>query len=75
MTELKTLKDFTLDDMNDFEDFEDGIIRVKDLKEGAIKWVKAIRNVWGEGLAVEKTDKVMMDFFNLIEEDLEKKEK
>ena len=63
---LKTLKDFELINYD-----EGGVWNfVRELKTEAVKWVKEIRNVWGEGLAVEKSDKILMDFFNLNEEDL-----
>ena len=61
--ELKTLKD--IEDYYCRADGEFDFIRAE-----AVKWVKEIRNVWGEGLSVEKSDKILMDFFNLTEEDL-----
>jgi len=70
MNELKTLKDLKIFYLkipnSNYEDF----IKRDDLKAEAVKWVKEIRNVLREGLAVENSDKILLDFFNLTEEDL-----
>lgn len=66
MTELKTLKDlkdFEKIDL-DGEDYEAGYVKVEDLKQEAIKWVKSKKQYW------PSTDNWIKHFFNITEEDL-----
>lgn len=58
MSELKTLKDMNL---NDIDGYNEAI-----LKAEAVKWVKKYRKQGFERVAVE-----FMQFFNLTEEDLQ----
>ena len=70
MTELKTLKDIDENYQSVYKS-----VGVKELKAEAVKWIKEIRNVWEEGLAVEKSDKILMRIFNLTEEELKNGDK
>lgn len=77
MIELKTLKDFICDEYNEISQddgvkpFED-VIRVKDLKAEAVKWVKYYDKE-SEDMARLRGHweiKFIKHFFNLTEEDL-----
>lgn len=59
--ELKTLKDLTIGNLNKLNEESRAYIDVVKLKQEAIKWVK----FYGENNAF-----LIMDFFNITEEDL-----
>jgi len=66
MSKLKTLKDFTIHGGSD----KFGLISKKDLKQEAIKWVKAHSDNFPRPLDKDWTREWIKHFFNLIEEDL-----
>ena len=74
MTELKTLKDldkFSFNphakESNDEWEHQEDMIRIDELKQEAIKWVKKSRN---EFKGRESVGNWIMMFFNLTEEEL-----
>lgn len=68
MKELKTLKD-----MDFINELEGNIIAIEELKAEAVKWVKELNKDRTDfnGILLGKIKaSVLMDFFNLTEEDL-----
>ena len=72
VSDLKTLKEIYKEGL---EDDCGEFIDINRLKAEVMKWIKEIRNVGEEGLAIEKSDKILMRIFNLTEEELKNGDK
>jgi hypothetical protein len=70
MTELKTLKDIAKEHSEETGIDENQVLLDQDrIKAEAVKWVKALRSPTGKFNSIQG-DFILMDFFNLTEDDL-----
>ena len=70
MNKLKTLKELSLEEWKDRKEFVDLWVKVEELKEEAIRWIKDAREN-NENI----TEQGWMEFFNISEEMITKEVK